>query len=63
MKIANDNKIPIIKDIDYRPYTWESDNDASITYINAAKQCTIVIGNDVEFGVLSMDYDNGYDFA
>ena len=63
MKIANDNKIPIIMDIDYRPYTWESDKDASITYINAAKQCTIVIGNDDEFGVLSMDYDKGYDFA
>ena len=63
MKIANDNNIPVIMDIDYRPYTWTSAKDASITYINAAKKCAVVIGNDDEFGVLSIDYDKGYDFA
>ena len=50
-------------DIDYRPYTWGSAKDVSNTHINAAKQCAVVIGNDDEFGVLSMDYDKGYDFA
>ena len=63
MKTANDNNIPVIMDIDYRPYTWKSVKDASETYINAAKQCSVVIGNDDEFGVLSMDYDKGYNFA
>ena len=63
MKTANDNNIPVIMDIDYRPYTWKSVKDASETYINAAKQCSVVIGNADEFGVLSMDYDKGYNFA
>jgi len=63
MKIANNNNIPIIMDIDYRPNVWESNQEASRTYINAAKQCSVVIGNDDEFGILSMDYYKGYDFA
>ena len=46
INIANDNNIPVIMDIDYRPYTWDSAKDASRTYINAAKRCDVVIGNE-----------------
>ena len=63
INIANDNNIPVIMDIDYRPYTWDSTKDASRTYINATKRCDVVIGNEDEFGVMSMDYDKGYNFA
>ena len=63
MKIANDNKIPIIMDIDYRPYTWISSKEASEVYMRASKYCDIIIGNDDEFGVLANNYDKGMQTA
>ena len=55
--------IPIILDIDYRPYTWISSKEASEVYMLAAKNCDILIGNDDEFGVLANDYDKGMNVA
>ena len=55
-KYAN---IPIILDIDYRPYTWVSSEEASEVYLKAAKLSNILIGNDDEFGILSIDYNKG----
>jgi 5-dehydro-2-deoxygluconokinase len=52
MKLARDAGIPLIVDIDYRPYSWSSAQEASQVYLNAASMCNIVIGNDVEFGVM-----------
>jgi 5-dehydro-2-deoxygluconokinase len=52
MKLARDAGIPLIIDIDYRPYSWSSAKEASQVYLNAAAMCNIVIGNDVEFGVM-----------
>jgi len=59
-KTAN---IPIIFDIDYRPYTWKSVEEASQVYLRAAKSCDIIIGNDDEFGVMAMNYDKGMEIA
>ena len=56
-------KIPIILDIDYRPYTWNSSQEASEVYMRAAKECDILIGNDDEFGVLANNYDKGIQIA
>ena len=56
---AKANDIPIILDIDYRPYTWLSSKEASEVYMRASKNCDILIGNDDEFGVLANNYDNG----
>ena len=55
--------LPLIFDIDYRPYSWSSAKEASEVYTRAAKLCDIIIGNDVEFGFLAGDYDKGLDRA
>lgn len=51
--------VPIILDIDYRPYSWPSVEVAAYTYTRAAALCDLVIGNDVEFGVLAGSKDTG----
>ena len=60
---AKNNNIPIILDIDYRPYTWTSSKEASEVYMRASKNCDILIGNDDEFGVLANNYDKGMKIA
>lgn len=45
--------VPVILDIDYRPYSWRSRDEAAAVYTQAAGLCDVVIGNDVEFGVLA----------
>jgi 5-dehydro-2-deoxygluconokinase len=52
MKLARDAGLPVIIDIDYRPYSWASADEASQVYLGAAAMCDIIIGNDVEFGVM-----------
>ena len=60
---AKSTNIPVIMDIDYRPYTWESSSKASEVYNLASNMCSGVIGNDEEFGVLAENYDAGFSFA
>ncbi len=52
IKLALHAGIKVIIDIDYRPYSWASAEEASQVYLDAASMCDIVIGNDVEFGVM-----------
>ena len=52
MKHARDAGLPVVIDIDYRPYSWANVDEASQIYLRAAAMCNIVIGNDVEFGVM-----------
>ena len=63
LEIAKKNKIPVIMDIDYRPYTWESQKIAREVYNFAANSCSGIIGNDEEFAVLSGDYTEGISYA
>ncbi|NRA86565.1 MAG: 5-dehydro-2-deoxygluconokinase [Rhizobiales bacterium] len=60
---ARASNVPIIIDIDYRPYTWSSTEEAQAVYADAISQCNIVIGNDVEFGVAAGDYKQGFSYA
>ena len=60
---AKNNNMSIILDIDYRPYTWLSIEEASDVYMRASKSCDIVIGNDDEFGVLANNYKKGLSAA
>ncbi len=53
----------LIFDVDYRPYSWPSAEDAAETYSRAGAMCDIIIGNDVEFGFMAGDYDRGLDKA
>jgi len=60
---AKSANIPIILDIDYRPYTWSSSEEASKIYMQASKSCDILIGNDDEFGILSNNFEKGLQTA
>ena len=60
---AKEHNIPVIMDIDYRPYTWESSIKAKEIYNLAAKNCSGIIGNDDEFAILSGNYSEGLNFA
>ena len=60
---AKIHNIPIILDIDYRPYTWTSSEEASSIYMLASKSCDILIGNDDEFGILANNYEKGFAIA
>ena len=55
--------IPLIFDVDYRPYSWRSASEAAEVYSQAASQCDIIIGNDTEFGFMAGDYEAGLEKA
>ncbi len=55
--------IPIIFDIDYRPYSWNSGAEAASVYFEAAQYCDIIIGNDDEFGVMAGSKADGFPLA
>lgn len=45
--------MPIIFDIDYRPYSWPSAAVAADVYSRAGALCDIVVGNDEEFDFMA----------
>ncbi|WP_424929390.1 5-dehydro-2-deoxygluconokinase [Amaricoccus tamworthensis] len=51
--------VPIVFDIDYRPYTWTSADEAEQVLSHAATFCDVIIGNDEEFGFMAGGYDRG----
>ncbi len=62
-ELAREAGIPLIFDVDYRPYSWASAADAADVYSRAGELCDIIIGNDVEFGFMAGNYDDGLDKA
>ena len=56
---ARDSGLVLIFDIDYRPYSWASAEEAQSVYSRAGELCDIIIGNDVEFGFMAGSYDKG----
>ena len=63
LELAKEKNIPVIMDIDYRPYTWESEDKAKEIYNLAGDYCSGIIGNDDEFAILSGNYDDGLNYA
>ncbi len=55
--------LPIIFDVDYRPYSWPSPEVAADVLSRAAEQCDMIVGNDEEFGFMAGDYAKGMDKA
>lgn len=53
MELARAAGLAIIFDVDYRPYSWVSAEDAAVTLDRVAKLSNIVVGNDEEFGVMA----------
>jgi len=62
IEFARKSGLPIIIDIDYRPYSWTSRAEAAEICGRAVLQCDIIVGNDEEFSVLASDQD-GLGFA
>ncbi|CAH0537104.1 5-dehydro-2-deoxygluconokinase [Vibrio marisflavi] len=52
MQHARRAKTQVILDIDYRPYSWRNDVDASVYYGLAASLSDVVIGNREEFDMM-----------
>lgn len=55
--------LPLIFDIDYRPYSWPSPEIAAEVYSRAGALCDVIVGNDVEFGFMAGSYERGLDKA
>lgn len=58
-ELAKATKLPIVFDVDYRPYSWPSSEVASEVLSRAAEQCDMIVGNDEEFGFIAGDYEKG----
>ena len=56
-KKASSFKIPLIIDLDYRPYNWESDEMKSNIYKQIMEEVDIIIGNDLEFNIADNSKD------
>ncbi len=55
--------LPLIFDVDYRPYSWPSPRVASEVYTRAAANCDVIVGNDVEFGFMAGHPEGGLEKA
>ena len=51
--MASEAGLPVIIDVDYRPYSWISGADAAATCKRAASLSDVVVGNDAEFAVMA----------
>jgi 5-dehydro-2-deoxygluconokinase len=51
--------IVAVMDVDYRPYSWPSWQEASAINFAAARRCDILVGNDMEFGLLAGRPEDG----
>lgn len=55
--------LPIIFDIDYRPYSWPSPQVASDVLTRAGEASDLIVGNEEEFGFMAGDIAKGLDKA
>jgi 5-dehydro-2-deoxygluconokinase len=61
--LAKKAGLPIIFDVDYRPYSWPSAQEASDVLTRAAAACDMIVGNDEEFGFMAGDITKGMSMA
>ena len=55
--------LPVIFDIDYRPYSWPSPEVASEVLSRAGEESDLIVGNDEEFGFMAGGIEKGLDKA
>jgi 5-dehydro-2-deoxygluconokinase len=55
--------VPVIFDIDYRPYSWPSPEVAADVLSRAGEASDMIVGNDEEFGFMAGGIDKGLDMA
>jgi 5-dehydro-2-deoxygluconokinase len=59
LRMARDAGVPVIFDVDYRPYSWPSAQVAQEVLSQAADLSDIIVGNDEEFGFMAGHIDQG----
>ena len=62
-ELAKAAGLPIIFDIDYRPYSWPSPQVAEDVLSRAGAQCDMIVGNDEEFGFMAGGIEKGLEKA
>ena len=60
---ARASGLPVIFDIDYRPYSWPSPEVAAEVLSRAGAASDMIVGNDEEFGFMAGGIDRGLDKA
>lgn len=55
--------LPVIFDIDYRPYSWPSAQVAADVLSRAGEESDLIVGNDEEFGFMAGGIEKGLDKA
>lgn len=58
-ELARAAGLPIIFDVDYRPYSWPSPQVAEDVLSKAAALSDMIVGNDEEFGFMAGGIENG----
>ncbi|MEM6409139.1 MAG: 5-dehydro-2-deoxygluconokinase [Pseudomonadota bacterium] len=58
-ELAREAGLPIIFDIDYRPYSWPSPQVAEDVLSRAGEMADMIVGNDEEFGFMAGDIAKG----
>lgn len=62
-ELAKKANLPIIFDVDYRPYSWPSAKVAEEVLSRAGGEADMIVGNDEEFGFMAGSVDRGLDKA
>ena len=55
--------LPVIFDVDYRPYSWPSPQVAADVLSRAGEVSDLIVGNDEEFGFMAGGIEKGFDKA
>lgn len=55
--------LPVIFDIDYRPYSWPSPEVAAEVLSRAGAESDMIVGNDEEFGFMAGGHEKGLEKA
>lgn len=58
-ELAKEAGLPVIFDVDYRPYSWPSAEVASDVLSRAAELSDVIVGNDEEFGFMAGGIEKG----
>ena len=62
-ELAHAAGLPVIFDVDYRPYSWPSAEVAADVLSRAGAASDVIVGNDEEFGFMAGDYARGLEKA
>jgi 5-dehydro-2-deoxygluconokinase len=52
LEYARKHEVVVFFDLDYRPYTWESEAETAVYYNLAAEKCDVIIGTREEFDMM-----------